>query len=1083
MTDGPQNEEATILSGYLEAVRPRPGEPDLIYLPDMMDTWSYAAKTHNDDLLSQVAAALALLLHIGSRSLHLLADMRGICETIFHERHLSLVARNLSADKELGFVISPALRLLREMVCFDGGAYARRVFRLQQWTFAHLTHNLDVRFRGDGVEDPQRPSVRTNAAKFLLSLVKYLPIRERGELVAVKGLVSGLLMKMAFDPPDLIHETLDCMMEAVLSEDEIPRAVKSRLFWAKVLVRMVALYSYTHDRPGFDVSVAEKAHDFFLFACTSPVAGIVAKCNGFYPSSLDWSSASNSAGGGLDGAGDAQLYWMEQFDGEPSRLGVRNEVLLEVSESLKPWANDKHRELLVAMFRAAPELVAAYFRTHQGLDFSPKLSTFWVGYSAFLYSATELPLPKYFDSRRSLYSGVPPPTSVILDSVIPRPLDRAVLLRCLEPKWPLVSLFATRLLIKSFEKLEAALCMHDEAAGGRRSGFASKMTSPWHLAAEKLSNSFSERVPDLKEIIRWYKSVPSDSFLSRTSTSQLLLLYYRILPVAALRANFDVSPFLAGSLKIFQSQAEDPKDRMMALMELENLMEVASISPGMRWFSKLPGQSMSAFTVFLKLSCGEVEGLASERLKGILQSVAADQIVLASTGLQAIYRAFDSLKAAGPYPPDIVWTLLDLSINKCATNTLRCLSLAPVFCPSLYEKEGEFRASPVFMAIIEQLSFWANKPSPEINFTALSQFLSAYISHSIRLGESAEWMNGIASHMNTMMPRSCPIKLHWSDEPVFQSAVQEGASQRSLPPERGRSRPRLSAEAEVDTISLDSLEQLLHEEYPIPLENGALTRWATKGVDEIIDDKHAVLLMRLLLSEHASIRKEALTNLLKMAAKVHESSYSEKVQTWLLLSELAESSKTLIEDRPAPSAFVAFAVHALPILASPLHPVYEKVNKFLMKAPGWGASRIPLLHDILQDAPTDEGTYYAERAWLFPFLLDCLQTTADLDLFRRSGCFEEICTEISNPYMKTGLRTRVFKILYRATCIEGGSTTLVTRFGIMSWLEMQRQDYFLTKEEKLIAAALKERVWRTCDQGRVSTWSHGSIPALMGRID
>jgi nucleolar pre-ribosomal-associated protein 1 len=1074
MADGPHEQEAAILAGYLEAVRPRPGDSEPVYLPDIVETWAHAAKAHSHELLSQVAAVLALLLHVGSRFLHLLPDMRGICETMLHERQLALVSKNLSADVELGFVISPALRLLREMVCLDGGTLARRVLRAQQWTFAQVARNLDVRFRGDGVEDTQKPSVRTNTARFLLGLVKYLPPRERGELLATRGLLSGLLMKLAFDPPELIHETLDCMTESVLSEDAIPRIVKSRLFWGRVLVRMLALYSYTHDRPGSDVLVTERVHIFFLFAVSSPAAGILADCTGLYPWSVDGPKTDLSGEPPERGTGSQP---QEHDDEEPAVLSIRNEALLEVSENLKPWSNDKHRQLLVAMFRAAPELVAAYFRAQKGIDFFPKLSMFWMGYAAFLYSTTELPLPEFFGSQGG-FRVMPPPTSVVLDSLIPRPLDRAGLARCFVPKWQLVSLFGARLLIKSFEKLEDALRMYGEASGDRRPALVSEMTSPWHLAAEKLRNEFSERVPDLKEVIRWYKSIPSDSYLSLTSTSRLILLYYKLIPFLAHRANFNVAPFLAQSLAAVESGFEDPRDCQMVLLELENLIEIASMSPGMRWFSKLTDQELSAFTYCLKLSSGHIDGLASTRLETILESLAIGQVVLADTGLVAMYRALASLSRHRITTLDSVWTLLDLSITMCANNTLRYLALSRDFMASGGRPPREWRASPIFMAFIDQLPHLVAKPRSVIDHEVLCRFLSAYAHHSIQLGEDVECVTAIVDHLNAMMPKGCQVSLLG----IASGPGQEtDATNRPPQPEKQHGPSGSQPEAKAGTVGQDRLAQMLNEEFT-PLDNVALTRWVMKSVEDVIDDNHATLLTQLLLSEHTSIRKEALTNLLKMAAKVRESSYSDKVQLWLLLSEVAESAKQHIDAGPAPSVFVATAVHALPVVTNPLHPLYEKANKFLMKGPSWSANRIPLLDDILHDEPGDHGTYYAERAWLFPFLLDCLRTPADVEIFRRAGAFEDICTDMANPYMKPGLRTRAFKILYRATCIEGGSTTMVTRFGMLRWLEMQAHNSLLTKEERLVAAALKQRTWQSCDRERVSEWSRGAIPAELGGV-
>src|SRR5690606_20746224 len=134
-------------------------------------------------------------------------------------------------------------------------------------------------------------------------------------------------------------------------------------------------YAYAHDAADAEVSVADRAHQFLMLACTSPAAGIIYPCNGLYPTSVNLSDF--SAGGAGDSASDwsgmglEQLSWMDQFIDE---VPVRNRVLLEVALKLRPWASTKQGELLVAIFRAAPEIVCAYFIEHKSFAFDPKLS-------------------------------------------------------------------------------------------------------------------------------------------------------------------------------------------------------------------------------------------------------------------------------------------------------------------------------------------------------------------------------------------------------------------------------------------------------------------------------------------------------------------------------------------------------------------------------------------------------------------------------------------------------------------------------------------------------------------------------------
>ena len=1056
-----------ILEGYLDIVKPTSEEPDAVHLPEIMEMWSFAAHTGNEDLLSEVVAVLALVLHATTLSLSLLPYGRNICETLLQERQLKLAAKNLGADKDRGFVISPALRLLREVASFDGGVFARRVFRAQSYAFAEMARNLDIRFRGEGVEDARKPSVRTNAARLVFACLKYLPADNKSELLMQKGIMHGLLMRLPDDPPALIHEALDCLTKSVLRDEKISPYTKARVFWARPMERLVGLYAYAHDLPDSAVTVADKAHEFLLLACTSPNIGIVASTEGLYPTDVNLNEFS-AADFQWSEMGLEQLSWMDRY---ASEVPVRNRVLLEVALKLRPWASVKQGELLVSIFGAAPELVAAYFLEQKSFTFDPKLSMTWIGYASFLFSTMQLPVPEHFGPRGE-YHAVPPPTSILLDNIIPLPLTQSALLRCFEPKWPLVSLFATRLLILALEKLETVLAMHADAAG------PAGTKSPWRHAARKLTNDFCQRIPDMKEVVRWYKSVPDTSILCRATASRLLLLYYRVLPQVALAANFDVSPLLAKALSTLGGEFEDARDKALVGVELENLLEVASLSPGMRWFAKLQGFPASPFTVLLKLGSGEAEGFSLEKLRRILESVAVEhQVILAETGLEPISRAVAGLRKGdqGVAGLDTVWLFLDTCITKCAASPMKYLDLMPEYVGAT--PQSDINLSLLAVSMAEQLPF-VSKSASKTDLGVLVQFLSAFVGHSIAAGENKALLKALLQKMNSSLPAESGLRLKIPKDITKESHQKQDVTAQSKPKDT-----RPGKETRPTVLDSASLEELLHEPFAESEDNSALTKWINKSVDDILEDGHAISLIRLLGSSHASVRMEALTNVLKLAAKVRASTHSEKDQVWLLLSELAESAREHVASAPVPSAFTAFAIHALPVLLNPLHALYPKVNHYLTRAPRWPDGKIPLVHDVLHGEPGDDDRYYTELSWLFDFLLDCLRHEADLGVFHQTRWFEKVFAAACNPYMKAGLRTRVFRVLYRATCIEGGSTTLVTRFGVLGWLEELRVAAGEAGEERAVVAGLMARVWETCDRAHVGRWSRGGIPEMMGAVE
>ena len=85
---------------------------------------------------------------------------------------MKIVARGLSREKWKAYIISPCLRLLTEIVSFDGGALARQLYQKRDLTFDTkiLSRNLHVRERRDDLTDEakKKPTIRSNAVRYLL---------------------------------------------------------------------------------------------------------------------------------------------------------------------------------------------------------------------------------------------------------------------------------------------------------------------------------------------------------------------------------------------------------------------------------------------------------------------------------------------------------------------------------------------------------------------------------------------------------------------------------------------------------------------------------------------------------------------------------------------------------------------------------------------------------------------------------------------------------------------------------------------------------------------------------------------------
>jgi len=161
------------------------------------------------------------------------------------------------------------------------------------------------------------------------------------------------------------------------------------------------------------------------------------------------------------------------------------------------------------------------------------------------------------------------------------------------------------------------------------------------------------------------------------------------------------------------------------------------------------------------------------------------------------------------------------------------------------------------------------------------------------------------------------------------------------------------------------------------------------------------------------------------------------------------------------------------VLNDPLHCLYPKINKFLSQGPSWDLDKVPLMYKVLDEAPSLDDAHYVETAWLLNYMLVGLQTPVDMSIFRKRRVFEKLFSLYNNTYLASGLRDKILRILYKASTIEGASTTLITRFSTMTWLQAQ-----IALGGGLPLKVLLEKICESCDQKRVEVWSKEGAKAI-----
>ncbi|EMC91675.1 hypothetical protein BAUCODRAFT_152069 [Baudoinia panamericana UAMH 10762] len=1051
--------ELSILREYLDSQKPSDPKnlEDRPFLSQLWQAWSFANQNNNDYLASAVSAVVTLLL----RTLSSLLDFRDhgilLCRTVLQHQHLRLIRRCLDAPKHKDFVISPCLRLLIEVVSFDGGALSNEVYKRREQTFDtnQLRRNLSlVRTDVSDEDAKRRPSIRTLTLRYVLAHLKYLHVGGKIDILRSRPLCVSVFHNLPDDPSDIVNELLAVTEQHVLNDSELPKSAKATLLVQHNLERVVEVAS----RSRADHPSADRAFAWLKAVCTKSSYGAL-RPSGWYPAGTTAPDDTQANSGSLIDLGLDSLDFYDRHD----RPEVRNPTLLGWAQTLRPHLDQRERELVTTCFEAAPELVAAYF-DGKNMQLEPKLSNTWIGYASFLFEVIRLPTPAWFGNTEAEgFAELPPQTRIIIENILPRPLTQKILTRCLNQSSDLITFFAIRLLIIAFQKLSGILAAMREASTS-----ANERKALWLEAEERLLTRFMERSPSMKDVVAALRKMPDDDqhAIQREAVTRLLRLYYEVTPVHALEEQFDGSAALTAALDRDGEQAEFSESKGLRGLELEHLLVMARHNPGMRWFGKHGGLQYSPIVSLLRIHMNAVQNSQIRRL--LSHVLEAHDIIADDRELEALLASFLKM-ANGDAGYAAVWMFVDDCIARVSRQPVKYVDQLEEAISShesgsqeqlmrgleSYESSNRGRSFPglLAVAVVEQVAFVTEKPI----IVAWAYRYMQFLRHGKETSVSLQALGLRVPHI-----RDGNVETPMNMEALLEDIrLQHPAS--NLQHDR-----TASTEAPTLPFTAPALESDDHPE---------LLRWAQKDLGLAIEDGDIAALILCLCSKHTEVRRQAHIQLCLLFAQLRDASLDDAPQLSVLVGELVETFEQQCspEEKPLPHLAGTFATRALKVLAEPTHCIYPKLNRYMNKNPEWRILRMPAhwLSNTMLSQPTEDDAYWKEVRWVVEWLVEGLRSPTDLDILRRSGTIQKVMALYSSPAAERlkWLRETVMEMLYRTTCIDGGSTTLITRLGVLAWLDM-------VGDGDGVAGLLKARILETAGKERVERWSGMSVEHL-----
>ena len=1048
--------QLSILREYLDTQKPAdPKDTEHPFLSHLWQAWSFANQNNKDYLASTVCAVLSLLLKTLSGILDLREYGLLLCRTVLQHQHLRLLKRCLDGPKHKDFIISPSLRLLIEVTTFDGGVLAREVYKRREQTFdvSTIRRNLGlVKFDISEEEARKKPSIRILTIRYTLALFKHLHEGGKSDILRSKPICNALFQFIHSDPADLVTELLATVEQNVLRDDNVPRASKAALLTPQNLERVTAIAAQKDGH-----AAADRAFAWLKSVCTKESYGVLRQ-SGWYPPGTAESVSKRS-----DASIDLGLDSLEFYD-EEGPINVRNSTLLAYVLTLRAHSDERERELLLTAFASAPELVAAYFANSK-LQLDPKLSNTWISYASLMFEVVSLETPAKFGVEDESTS-IPPQTTIMIENVLPKPLTLQVLNRCLSQHEDLITFFAVRLLVVSLQKLKRVL----ETLRQNRT------QQLWQDAEERLVQRFVDRSPKLKDVLTVFRKMPDDDHhaMQREAVTRLMRLYYEVIPVQALEEPVDLSNALTAALLRSEQPTVNAHDETSGLreLELEHLLSIAQSSTGMRWFHKQGGLTLTPIVTLLRLHRRNVTNTS---IRALLSDVLTEHDILNATTGDGQTTPFDALVASVLQleDGDTAWAFIDDCIGRATRKPIKYVDDLEALRATSASTGDSNLPSVLAAVLLEQATFVAAKVDDEGK--AEAAWLVLFIKVLQLSSDAGEVLHTLGAKATKLLGKHSTR--------AEGSAIDSLNSLKAMLPKQAMNdvdeKPK--EEPQAPALSFD----------PIPIERDNRTelfRWAQKDIDLAIEDGDISALVLCLCSKHNDIRRQALTQINKVKLQLRpqqaidpETIQDDHAHISLLLGELTETFELhyLSRDKPLPYLAGTFASRALAIQAQPSHCLYAKLNHFLIRGAKWDVKRLPRywIEKTFLSEPEEDDSYWQEVQWVLDWLVDGLRTEIDLEILRkgdqkkdaakRPEIMEMVLALWASPAAgrNRSVKERIAELVYRASCVEGGSDVLITRSGVFSWLDMVSRDGSLTTGKALV-----EKVEDSCDKERIGAW-------------
>lgn len=983
---------------------------------DILSTWSFAVDSNTEAVISAVSAALAQFLKTISGILELRIYGVALIDSLLRRDQSKLFEKCLQSPRTKPHLASPCLRLLTEMVSFDAGARSADFWFRRDLIVPKFEAVLEVQSSSDDPEERKKPSVRRMALRFLIALLRYLDAPAKKDLLFQARALHKCLGGLMQDADDIIVGVLKAMNQYLLDDEKISRTTLARFFNAIHLEALATLYTFDH---GDNEIVRAAAHKLLIKICTSEKR--------IFGGHSNWSSSPETS---ITSSDDdfIDLGLDSPFISEASKIvSTQNTALATFIQKIQPQQDSLQASLLVGIFQANLDLLPEYFSRKRHAPVAASDDSVWRNYFAFIFAVVEIHIPVY--SERSPPSR-PPHLQVVAECILPSSIDRTYLAKMLSSQDQILRISAARLVSIVLMKLRDVLSTFNR--------LSITDTHLWRQAQNHLSEIIELRLPAVREV-----NLAVQHNLKNQDCSALLeclQAFHQVLPDAAIATAFDIGPVIVELCLQLEQRPDEIETYIERLAYCTNIASKTSI----KWLHRADNDSLSPLITLIKATTSAQHIPKSRDLLLSLRRVLYDRGIISFSN--SVFAAlYTSLTPSRKFAVENeILLFIDNCISRVAQKPVKYLDNVEQASQVVSDRKP---LSLLVAAVAEQWSYALKKHEDD---KAAIKGISAWIARIFTLLDAAGENYRVILHFQEAMLRNADAKTRG----YFQDALDKlrkkplSVDEAWLPDISQSKTSPLETSNEVHTRSnLFEIEQLAHEQMPIPDGFQGLDRWSNELEIELeINTKRLQRLVLCLASVDAEIRLQAYQNLQKVLHIIDTASnYEGKQQIFLIMGELCETVNHYgAGSQPLPTIIPELSNTLLEIAIQPTHFLFSKANKFLLHKPFWSPIGIITywIEHLLQQPPDgdESDTWNQEKEWLLRLLVCGLREEIDLQLYRRCALWEHVLSLYSSVCISPMNKKLILALIWKAINMPGGADILWTRFGVHSWLSVVESD-------------------------------------------